>query len=304
VNQPGSKSPWLRTILILIAVLAVCSVGFALVHSKETAASKVLDKKIAELDATFKEMDDLIKASDQWEADLEDCADRLKRYDLPVEDPDQVPPELTALGLNTVAKQEIEPKLISDLSTLAKQSGCELVEYKPGKYEQRRVEVDPRKAAASKTDEDKKKADESWKKLAPEKKEKIERDAAYVQKLNETKKFADVQELELRIRGTLEDVQRFVCGLSRWPTNQNFMFPHLVMVVNVRIRAINSTSAPIPIGTNPELDADLSTRLFSLKPIDFSEKAPARSGAGDSAQPRGGAAGGTDAAHERQPART
>jgi hypothetical protein len=304
VNQPGSKSPWIRTVLILLVVLIVCAGIFALVRSRAKAAAKVQDAKIAELEKTYKEMDALVKASDQWAAELENCADRLKRYDLPVADPDQVPPELTALGLNTVAMQEIEPKLISDLSTLARQSGCELVEYKPGKYEQRRVEVDPRKAAANKTDEDKKKADESWKKLTPEKKNKIERDAAYVQKLNETKKFADVQELQLRIRGNLESIQRFVCGISRWPTSQNFTFPHLVMVVNVRIRAVNSTSNPIPVGTNPELDADLSTRLFSLKPIDFSEKAPARSGAGGSARPQGGGAAGEAGASEREPART
>ncbi len=305
-----NKSPWLRTFLIVLCVAVVCAVIAALFQSRVSGHVKKLDATLTERKNAYNANDELMQARPTYEGNLEAYASLLKRYDLPVADPDVVPSELIALGLRTVPSKDIEAKMIRDLSKLAEQSGCELVEYKPAKYEQRRVEPDPRKAAANKTDEEKKKAEDNWKKLTPEKKAKIEKDQLYAKKLADTRTFAEVEELQLRVRGKLDDIQRFICGLSRWPTAENFVFPHLVMVENVRIRAISSSSNPTPPGANPDLDADLSARVFSLKELDFSEKekpaAGASGGAGGSSrtQPDAGTAARGKTTQEREPSRT
>jgi hypothetical protein len=273
MSRRKQGASWTRALLVVVGVFIACLAAFLLFNSVRQKAVKKLDAQIATLKKEYDGMRELIDAREQWMAKLEDCAMVLKRYDLPVKDPDLVPPELTRIGVHTVAEEDREAKLIRDLSTLAEQSGCELVQYKPQKYQQRRIEADPRKIAAAKPDEDKKKAEESWKKLTDEQRSKIEQDQKYSENLRSIAKFATIAGLDLRLRGRMEDIQRFVCGLSKWPTANNFVFPHLIMISNIQIRVVAGSGAePLPPGVNPVLEADLDTRVFTLQELDFSPK--------------------------------
>jgi hypothetical protein len=308
VNQNSQRSPWVTTIVVIVIVMALCGGVVFTVRSMKLAQYKKLSAECDKLKTSYEAMDQLIKQQGDIEAKLAEHAKLLKPYQLPAKADTAIPAKLVELGIQTVSPDDAEARLVQDLATLSDKSGCEILEYKPSAYKMRKVDADPRREGKARTDDaELKKAQEVFAGLPQDKQRKIERDNIYSDAQKALSQFADEGIVDIKIRGRMADIQRFICGLSRWPTQDNYRFPHLVMVANLSIHAVTDSSKKTQVGANPVLEASLSTRVFNLHPLDFTRKStkPGPPGTGTTPGAAGGASGEqAKPGATRQPSRT
>lgn len=277
MNRKPAGSPWTAVVIVILGVAIICGGTIFAVRSVAKKRYTVKDKERTEKKAQLDTMEALIASKPQRETELGECVGTLKRYDIPVIDPATIPADLVRLGFREVAVDELEARIIRDLAKLADESGCELVDYKPEPYQKRRVEQDPRETPAAKKDEKAKaEAEEAFQSLDEVKRTQIERDRAYSKRQTELSRFASVTVLGLKVRGKLDAIQKFVCGLSRWPTGSGWAFPHMVVTTNLKVATVQRAgSDKLAPGTDPDLEATLQSRLFTVNPLDFAKMTPA-----------------------------
>ncbi len=280
MRQQTGMSDWLKWGLVMGAALLISVVVSFVALGIGKRVNAKLGKEVAELETTRNEMVALIDSEEKYTNDLDAYAKRLRRYHIPVSDEGTLPEELLSRDFQTIDPAEFEARLIEDLSNLAEMTGCRLESYKPGPYEQRKIEEDPRDRARSGDEAMKKEAETKWKAFTPEKREKITKDKEYVRTLREIEKFAEVHTLELRVRGRMANIQQFLCGLSRWGAgSEGETFPHLVTTCNVNIKPAETDDEMI-VDSDPDLVATLDARVFALKEIEFTDKAEAEAPSG------------------------
>lgn len=222
---------------------------------QEAGLAKTRDEAVAKL----KEINALISERATWEAKEAAATQELARYNLVLPKGAPMPRD----GFSYVYADEYEPTLYRDLQRLAEYTGCTFDLWQLSEYTRRPTESRPARQEG-----------ETAAAADPAKEQKYKRDEDYLRRLGAIQKVADIQAVNLRIRGRMENVQLFIVGLSGFqvptgrPGSPYWYFPELVALTNLSMRAIDVDPEFISPGNDdPILEATLECRYFPFKPL-------------------------------------